>query len=139
MTPIVVYNFLPVTEIVEEWVDNLLKYSRLLHGRHPDTREVLGEPGQHLSLDRFPDIDFDAFELDQYLKPDGSNGVPIITLAPVVQELKEFIDTDPLVFMYFHRMLDQVTRPKDAKLRKVRTLGFEFNTIADYGLGRGLP
>lgn len=119
MTPSTVYRFLQVTDIVHEWVHNLLKYSRLLHGRHPDNREILGEVGQYLSLDKFPDVDFDAFEVDHYLKLDKSNGVYIISFAPVVQELKDFIDTNPTVFLYFHQMLDQAVRPKNTELRKI--------------------
>ncbi|KAL4062121.1 Phophatidylserine decarboxylase-domain-containing protein [Scleroderma yunnanense] len=132
MTSSTVYRWLPATEITQEWVHNLLKYSRLLHGRHPDTREVLGEVGQYLSLDRFPDIDFDTCELDQYLKLDRSKGVPIISLAPVVQELQDFIEGTPGLFIYFHQMFDQVVRPKNAELRKMEDyhdLMAAFNTI----------
>ena len=36
-----------------------------------------------------------------------------VYLAPVVQEFQRLIESDPVIFMYFHRMFDEVRRPTD--------------------------
>jgi len=36
-----------------------------------------------------------------------------VYLAPVVQEFQQLIESDPVIFMYFHTMFDEVHRPTD--------------------------
>ena len=36
-----------------------------------------------------------------------------VYLGPVVQEFQQLIESDPEIFMYFHKMFDEVRRPAD--------------------------
>jgi len=36
-----------------------------------------------------------------------------VYLAPVVREFQQLIESDPEIFMYFHKMFDEVRRPTD--------------------------
>lgn len=117
-------RWLPDTEVVEDFVHDFLLASRLLHGRHPDTLELM-QPGVEL-----PEIAIKnsvGFSLlCNYFPPyrvilsaGEPQSVTCKPLDPLVEEFKLFIENNGEVFAGFNEMFDQAPKPADLQKRKV--------------------
>ena len=127
MGPTTVCRWLPERAVVDTYVHNLLKYSRLIHGCHPDSREVLAGAGETLRLPTLSNVDLNMHKLVHYCPslrttPIAAHGIKEITvesLDPIVQEFQDFIGADAEVLMYFNQMFDQAPPPEGDEQRKV--------------------
>ena len=127
MGPTTVCRWLPDRAVVETYVDNLLGYSRLIHGCHPYSCKVLASVGQDLDLDlpTLSNVELDIHQLVHYCP--SLRGTPVhdirkLTvepLDPMVQEFQDFIAADAEVLMYFNQMFCQAPALENCEKKSV--------------------
>lgn len=103
-------------EIVDAYVHELLYTSRLIHGRHPDTREPFANVGEDLETTiGKTDVSFALSHVAHcYHFAAGVKPVyKVRELHPVVKEFKKFIETEGVVYAAFNKMFKQAPKPKN--------------------------
>ncbi|KAI6165563.1 Phophatidylserine decarboxylase-domain-containing protein [Pisolithus thermaeus] len=107
---------------IEAFVSNLLEHSRIIHGRHPRTRERVAQVGENLeTVTSRAGIRFDLGRLRHHYRITiGQAQVYTVrALHPIVQEFQDFIEREGVVYAAFNEMFEQAPPPQNEDQAKI--------------------
>ncbi|KAI6155723.1 phosphatidylserine decarboxylase-domain-containing protein [Pisolithus tinctorius] len=112
--------------VIDAFVGDLLERSRFIHGRHPKTRAHFAAAGENLETTmNKANVKFDLCRLRAHYRfaPGQAQVYIVRALHPIVQEFKDYIEKEGVVYAAFNQMFEQALLPQSADQAKIEGCG----------------